>query len=133
MSPIVTHRREVVKSCDNAEITSEKERNESRADHLVSLFGRTDDRYLSAVRRDLMCCHHHQCVVPVNSPEPAKDTPRSWDDATPMELLEAKVEHLQESVWWLVECLTLALRFTAVRDDAGGTRPEDVLSEEWGK
>lgn len=61
-----------------------------------------------------------------------RTTTRSWDDATPMELLQARVDSLQESVYWLHNCVCAAFEQTAQRDGSP-VRPEVVLEEEWSK
>jgi hypothetical protein len=58
--------------------------------------------------------------------------PKSWDDATPQEILEARVQHLEEGLNWLKECVSQALRQTETRMGSP-VRPEDVLDEEWPK
>jgi hypothetical protein len=55
---------------------------------------------------------------------------KSWDDATPMERLEAKVADLDEGLQHLKDCVSLAFKQTAQRIHAP-VRPEVVLDEEW--
>lgn len=57
---------------------------------------------------------------------------KSWDNATPIEILEARVQSLEEGLEQLKEILMWALEQTAQRDGSP-VRPEDVLNEEWGK
>lgn len=54
---------------------------------------------------------------------------KSWDDATPMEILEARVRSLEESLEHLKYCVADALRYGTVRS----TTESDILDEEWSK
>lgn len=58
--------------------------------------------------------------------------PRSWDDATPDEIGDARIQALEESVQHLKDCVSWALSLTAAKDVVCA-RPEDVLDEEWSK
>ncbi len=53
---------------------------------------------------------------------------KSWDDATPMEILEARVQSLEEGLEHLKACVMEALRYG--EDIAPAWK---ILDEEWGK
>jgi hypothetical protein len=72
-------------------------------------------------------CHALSCV---GVPKPS--AARSWDDATPMERLEAEVASLREGLQHLKDCTMWALEQTATREGSV-VRPEVVLDEEWSK
>ena len=57
---------------------------------------------------------------------------KSWDDATPDEIRDARIQSLEESIQHLKDCVMWALALTAERDGAP-VRPEVVLDEEWSK
>jgi hypothetical protein len=64
-----------------------------------------------------------------------RDTPtgaRSWDDATPMEILEARVQSQDEAIQHLKDCVMWALQLCEPVEGAP-VRPEVVLDEEWSK
>lgn len=57
---------------------------------------------------------------------------RSWDDATPMELLQAEMQSLREGLEHLKDCATWAFEQCA-QVEGSPVRPEAVLDEEWSK
>jgi hypothetical protein len=57
---------------------------------------------------------------------------KSWDDATPDEIRDAKIQSLEEGLQHLKECVQEALMLTQAISGAP-VRPEDVLDEEWSK
>lgn len=64
--------------------------------------------------------------------EKAASGARGWDQATPLELLQAEVQSLQEGLQHLKDCVMWALEQTAQREGSP-VRPEAVLDEEWSK
>ena len=57
---------------------------------------------------------------------------RSWDDATPMEILEARVQSAEEGLEHLKDCVMQALMLC---DPVAGApvSPWVILDEEWSK
>jgi len=60
------------------------------------------------------------------------ESAKSWDDATPLEILQARMQSLEEGLEQLKNCVEWALKQTAQREGSP-IRPEAVLDEEWGK
>jgi hypothetical protein len=57
---------------------------------------------------------------------------RSWDDATPDEIRDARIQQLEEGLQRLCDCVGWALEQTAQRPGSP-VRPEDALKEDWSK
>lgn len=62
-------------------------------------------------------------------------TPRSWDDATPDEIRDARIQSLEEGLEHLKACVEQALRYGAMTHSHTGGFPlaADILDEEWSK
>ena len=59
---------------------------------------------------------------------------RSWDDATPDEIRDARIQSLEEGLEHLKLCVMEALRYGTVRPSSeSGTPAADILDEEWSK
>lgn len=57
---------------------------------------------------------------------------KSWDDATPEEILAARVQSLEEGLEHLKLCVEEALR-ACLSHPSRGARPETILDDEWSK
>lgn len=60
---------------------------------------------------------------------------KSWDDATPDEIRDARIQSLEDSVRHLKDCVEMALRYGAPAHNnvAGYSLAADILNEEWSK
>lgn len=58
---------------------------------------------------------------------------RSWEDATPDEIRDAKIQSLEEGLEHLKQCVSDALRYGIVDPFKGGIVAADILDEEWTK
>lgn len=58
----------------------------------------------------------------------------SWDDATPDEIRDARIQSLEEGLQHLKECVTEALRHGTVRSPyVDSPTAWQILDEEWSK
>ena len=57
---------------------------------------------------------------------------KSWDDATPDEIRDAKIQALEESIRHLKDCVEEALRYGHT-NNLGMRLAADILDEEWSK
>jgi hypothetical protein len=63
-----------------------------------------------------------------------KAASRSWDDATPDEIRDARIQSLEEGLQHLKDCLDTALRYGTVSPTTeSGALAADILDEEWSK
>ena len=63
---------------------------------------------------------------------PSPNDARSWDDATPDEIRDARIQSLEEGLQHLKECVIEALKYGSLGTN-GPTQAWAILDEEWSK
>lgn len=73
-------------------------------------------------------------LPPSNGSHEKAAASRSWDDATPDEIRDARIQSLEEGLEYLKQCVWEALKFGTVRPSTeSGASAADILDEEWSK